>query len=102
MAQKRVLEHDLARARVTDFKDAPADTVGIGSIVELQHADGSNTRYTILGAWDGDPANHVISYKTPLGAALLNRKVGESVKVKTGAAEEIHSVVSLGRFVEAS
>src|ERR1017187_4558377 len=102
MAQKRALERDLARARVTDFKDVTPEAVGIGSIVELRHADGTTTRYTILGAWDGDPANHVISYKTPLGAVLLNRKVGETVKVKTGAAEEIHSIVTIGRFVDAS
>ena len=102
MAQKRVLERDLARARVTDFKDTSADSVGIGSLVELRHADGTTTRYTILGAWDGDPANHIISYKTPLGAALLNRKAGETVKVKTGTAEEIHTVVSVGRYADAT
>ncbi len=98
MARKRQLERDLHRARVTDFKEAQADQVGIGGIVELKHQDGSTTRYTILGAWDGDPANHVISYKTPLGAALMGRKVGETVRVKTTGAEEVHTVVAIGRY----
>jgi transcription elongation factor GreA len=98
MAQKRQLERDLQRARVSDFKDAPVDQVGIGSVVELSHQDGTSARYTILGAWDGDPVNHVISYKTPLGAALLGRKVGDAVRVKTTGAEETHTVVSISRF----
>ena len=99
MAQKSQLERELQRARVTDFKDAPTDQVGIGSIIELRHEDGTATRYTVLGAWDGDPANHIISYKTPLGAALLGRKVGETVRVKTTGAEEAHTVVSVNRYV---
>ena len=98
MAHKRQLERDLHRARITDFKDAPADQVGIGSVVDLRHEDGTATRYTILGAWDGDPANHVISYKSPLGAALLGRKTGDTVRVKTTGAEETHTVAGIGLY----
>jgi len=57
-------------------------------------------RYTILGAWDGNPEKHVISYQTPLGAALLTRKVGDAVKVKTGTTEETYAVVSIARFAD--
>jgi transcription elongation factor GreA len=102
MAQKRQLEREIARARVTDFADATTDSVGIGSVVEVRHADGSITKYSILGAWDGDPANHVISYKTALGAALLGKKVGETVKLKTGTNEEEYTVVSIARYVGAT
>ncbi|HZZ58886.1 MAG TPA: transcription elongation factor GreA [Opitutaceae bacterium] len=98
MAQKAQLERDLARARVTDFKDAPADQVGVGSVVELRNQEGAVARYSILGAWDSDPANHIISYKTPLGNALLGRKAGDTVKVKTGNAEETYAVVSIQRY----
>ena len=99
MAQKRTLERELARARVTDFKDATVEQVSVGSVVELRIPDGSTTRYTILGVWDGDPEHHVISYKTPLGAAVMGKKVGETVKVKTGATEESYSIVSIARYV---
>lgn len=33
--------------------------------------------YTILGPWESDPANNVISYLSPLGKKLLNHKSGE-------------------------
>ena len=97
MAQKSQLERELARARVTDFKDATTDQVSIGTIVELNQG-GNSATYTILGAWDSDPANHVISYKTPLGAALLGRKVGETVNVKSGGGEESVKILNIKRY----
>jgi transcription elongation factor GreA len=98
MAQKSQLERELARARVTDFKDATADQVGVGTVVEVRPPSGGPTKYTILGAWDGDPEQQVISYKTPLGAALLGKRPGDTVKVKTGAAEESYSIISVARY----
>jgi transcription elongation factor GreA len=100
MAQKSILERDLARARITDFKDTTTEHVGVGSVVEVRHQGGTTTRYTILGVWDGDPDNHVISYKTPLGAALLSKRAGDTVKVKTGGTEETYSVVSIARYAQ--
>ena len=100
MAQKGQLERDLARARVTDFKDATTDQASIGTGVAVRKvADGSTTTFTILGAWDGDPDRHIISYKTAFGAALLGRKPGEVVKVKTAGVDEEFTIVGITRYV---
>ncbi len=100
MAQKAQLERDLARARVTDFKDATTDQASVGTVVEVRKvADGSTTTFTILGAWDGDPDRHIISYKTAFGAALLGRKPGDVVKVKTAGVEEDFTLVGISRYV---
>jgi transcription elongation GreA/GreB family factor len=70
-------------------------------VVEVRSAsNGSSTTYTILGAWDGEPEKHIISYKTALGAALLGRKPGETVKVKLGGNEEEYTVLSISRVGE--
>ncbi len=98
MSHKRQLERELAHARITDFKDATVEQVSVGSVVEVRAADGRTARYTILGVWDGDPENHVISYKTPMGAALMGKRLGETVRLKTGAAEESYSVVGITRY----
>jgi transcription elongation factor GreA len=101
MAQKTLLERDLGRARVTDFKDASTDQVGIGTLVTVKNgATGATTTYTILGAWDGDPDKNILSYKTALGAALLGKKAGEVATVKAGAAEEDYAVVKITRYVD--
>jgi transcription elongation GreA/GreB family factor len=100
MAQKSQLEKDLGRARITDFKEATTELVGVGTVVEVKNAAGSAMVYTILGAWDGDPERNVISYKTALGAALVGRKPGETVKVKSGGTEEEYSIVAIRRYAD--
>src|SRR4051812_47911024 len=99
MAQKTNLERDLGRARVSDFKEASTEQASAGTVVEVRHASGTTT-YTILGAWDGDPEKHIISYKTALGAALLGKRPGETVKVKAGGNEEDYTILSISRFAD--
>ncbi len=101
MAQKTLLEKDLGRARITDFKEASNDQVSVGSIVEVKNiGSGQTSRYTLLGAWDGDPDKNILSYKTPFGAALLGKKTGDTVTVKTGASEEDYKILSLARYAD--
>ncbi|MCF7688273.1 MAG: GreA/GreB family elongation factor [Cephaloticoccus sp.] len=101
MAQKTSLERDLGRARITDFKEASIDQVSVGTIVDVTNvSSGQTTRYTILGAWDGEPDKNILSYKTPFGAALLGKKAGDTVTVKTGASEEDYKIVSIARYAD--
>ncbi len=101
MAQKGQLEKELSNARITDFKEATVDQVSVGSIVELKNlADNAKVTYTLLGAWDSDPDNHLIAYKTPLGQALLGKKPADQIKVKIGASEDSYEVVSIARYVD--
>lgn len=102
MAQKAQLERDLARARISDFADATTDQISVGTIVDLRDVtNGKAVRYTVLGAWDSDPDNHVIAYKTPLGQALLGKKVGEHVKLKIGGAQHEYQVSTISRYASA-
>lgn len=99
MAQKSQLEKELESARITDFSEAVADQVGVGSIVSLKNlGSGQTPTYKVLGAWDSDPDNFVIAYKTPLGQALLGKRVGEQVKVKIGSSEEEYEITKLDRI----
>jgi transcription elongation factor GreA len=84
MRRKSELEVQLTKARGTDLANAKTDVVSIGTIVNVTDLD-TNTpdTYTVLGAWDSDPDNNVISYLTPIGQALLNKKVGEIGEVDT-------------------
>jgi transcription elongation factor GreA len=100
MAQKSLLEKDLGRARITDFKEAATDQVSVGSIVDVK-VGGKTSRFTLLGAWDSVPDKNIISYKTPLGLALLSKKVGDTVKVKIGTSEESYTITGISRHVDA-
>lgn len=84
MRRKSELERMLHQARGTDFSNADTSQVSIGTIATLRDVDsGEEQSYTILGAWDGDPDRHVISYQTAIGQALLGKKPGNRVTVNT-------------------
>ena len=90
MRRKAELEHMLHDARGTSFENPDTSRVSIGTIVTLRNAETNNEEtYTILGAWDGDPDRHIISYQTAIGQALLGHEVGETVSLNTehGASE---------------
>jgi transcription elongation factor GreA len=101
MAQKAQLEKEIGRARITDFTEATTTQVGVGSIVEVRTGGGKSSSYTILGAWDSVPEQNIIAYKTPLGLALLSKKIGDTVTVKIGTAEETYTVTAIARYVDA-
>ena len=100
LSRKNELEVDLSRARVTDFTDAPVGNIGIGSVVELEQGGGGSQRYSILGAWDSDPENNVLSYKTPLAQQLLGKEKGDTVTTKIGGNEETWKVLDIKRWVD--
>ncbi|HRG54976.1 MAG TPA: GreA/GreB family elongation factor [Lacunisphaera sp.] len=102
MGQKAQLERDLARARITDFSEAGTDSISVGTIVDLRDvASGKAVRYSVLGAWDSDPDAHRIAYKTPLGQALMGKKVGEHVKLKIGSTHQEYQIAGITRFIDA-
>ncbi len=101
MARKALLEKDFARARVTDFNDVTSDTVGIGTIVELTDGNtGEVTTYAILGAWDSAPEDNILSYKTPLGQALMGKRVGEDVQTEIDGQVQTWNIKSLIRWID--
>ncbi len=80
MRQKSELEAALVRSRGTDFANVKTDVVGIGTHVNVTDLLTNNAeKFTILGAWDSDPDQGVITYLTPIAQSLLNRKVGDVV-----------------------
>jgi transcription elongation GreA/GreB family factor len=84
MKRKAELESELGRARGTDFANPNTDQVSIGTRVSVTDLGSTSLEnYMILGAWDSDPDQGVISYLTPVAQALLNRKVGDEIDLTT-------------------
>jgi transcription elongation GreA/GreB family factor len=85
MRRKVELEQMLHNARGTSFEKVDTSRVSIGTVVTLRDSNSNKEEtYTILGAWDGDPDRHIISYQTAIGQALLGHKIGEVVSLNTG------------------
>lgn len=101
LSRKNELEVDLSRARVTDFTEASNDLVGIGSIVDLKEGStGKKHKYAILGAWDSDPKNNILSYKTPLAQQLLGKEKGATAATKIGGNEEEWTIIKITRWLD--
>src|SRR6184192_1301905 len=84
MRRKAELEQMLHNARGTSFENVDTSRVSIGTIVTVRNVETNKEEtYTILGAWDGDPDRHVISYQTAIGQALLGHEIGETVSLNT-------------------
>lgn len=59
--------------------------VDVGCRVTLHINGGKRDIYTVVGEWEADPMNKKISHESPLGKALLGKKVGEQVEVEAPA-----------------
>ncbi len=76
------LEEILSKVTLID-ENRPKDIVGMGSRVRVREK-GTDTdeEYLIVGEAEADPSRGKISYKSPLGQALMNHKVKDVVKVQ--------------------
>jgi transcription elongation factor GreA len=59
--------------------------VQLGSTVKLKGPDGQDKQFQVVGTVEADPLNHKISDESPIGKALLGKKVGEQVEIHTPA-----------------
>lgn len=59
------------------------DEVGIGDHITIQEATYPPEKYHLVGPKEADPGNGRISLESPIGRALLGRKVGEEVMADT-------------------
>src|SRR5256885_8288433 len=94
--QRAELEQALQNARGTAFENPDTSRASIGTIVTVRDkASKKQETYTILGAWDGDPDRHVISYQTAIGQALLGHKTGEVVALNSDHGATQFEIVSI-------
>ena len=82
----RDLEHKLAEAQIIDTSNLSTEKVVFGVTVTVKDVQTENEqRYTLVGPDEGDLKNGKISVQSPVGRALIGKRVGETVEVKTPA-----------------
>jgi len=74
------LQDEIDRAQIFDPSTVTTARVSFGTTVFLLNKNtGKDEEYTILGPWESDPDNKIISYMSPLGNALMNAKENEEL-----------------------
>lgn len=76
------IEYILANAEIIETKGG-YDIVSIGAKVTIQEDDFPEEDYHLVGSQEADPGNGRISNESPIGRALLSKKVGDTIQVET-------------------
>lgn len=74
------LKNELDRAQIMEPDNIDPTAISFGTKITLKNLiTGEEEVFTLLGPWESDPENQIISYLSPLGKHLLNRKEGETL-----------------------
>lgn len=92
---QRILETEdiLKRAEIID-KNNGRDIVSIGSTVTIE-TGGKQRIYQILGSSETDPSQGIISNKSPIGSALIGRRVGDEVRISLQNKEVKYKIIKI-------
>jgi transcription elongation factor GreA len=92
------LEKMLRNARVIQNEDVSTDVVSIGSKVRLQDLEfDEEVEYTIVGSAESDPEKNRISNESPVGQALLGKKIGDTIEVQVPAGVIRYKILEITR-----
>jgi transcription elongation factor GreA len=84
----------LDNAVIISANGAKGGVVSVGSRITVQ-AGKDSREFTIVGASEADPGNGKISNESPLGAAFLGHKKGESLSVRTPKGEVDYKITDV-------
>ena len=86
------IEDRLSRALVIDPTTLSGDKIVFGATVHLLDEDDKPVKYQIVGQTEADAKSGRISYSSPLGRALIGRKVDEEVEVTVPSGDRYYVV----------
>ncbi len=91
-AQIADLEDRVSRAQIIDPATLSGDKIVFGATVTLLDDDDKPVRYQIVGQTEADANKGRISYNSPLGRALISKKVGDEIEVTVPSGERFYLV----------
>ncbi|GAB6268670.1 MAG: transcription elongation factor GreA [Smithella sp.] len=78
------LEHQLAMSNIINLKGLTTEKVVFGCYVSMEDIDsGEEIKYQLLGPYESDINQNKISVTSPIGKALIGKKIGSEITVQT-------------------
>jgi transcription elongation factor GreA len=77
------LEFALRNAEIVEATSTPKDMVAVGTRVTVQEESFDPEIYNLVGAQEADPRTGKISHESPIGRALMDHRVGETIEAET-------------------
>lgn len=94
LVETRIAEIEEILGKAEIIKAKSTSRVSVGSTVELKF-DGKSVTYTLVGPIEADPLEGKISNESPIGEALMGKKVGESVTITTPKGSTTYEIVKI-------
>jgi transcription elongation factor GreA len=88
------IEHILANVQVITAPKADGKVV-LGSTVKLKSDAGKEKQFQVVGTVEADPLNGKISDESPIGEALLGKKEGEQIEIKTPTETITYKIIDI-------
>ncbi|MFM9978614.1 MAG: transcription elongation factor GreA [Sphingomonadaceae bacterium] len=89
------IESKLSRAMIIDPRELSGDKVVFGATVSLLDEDDKEVRYQIVGETEADAKDGKISFNSPLGRALIGRRVEDDVEVTVPSGDKYYQVAKI-------
>lgn len=89
------LQNILQSAIIVDKQKNKTGGVNVGSVVKIQKKGGEAVSYTIVGSEEASMAEGKISYHSPIGSALMNKKKGDKVIASTPRGEVEYAILDV-------
>lgn len=94
-----VLQEKLRRARVIKDCEIDTDRVCVGSTVTLRDKGSGDVRtYTVVGSAEADPMKAKISNESPIGQAIMGKRVGDEVTVPVPVGSLEYEILAIGKM----
>lgn len=94
--ESRISEIENILLNVEIIKKPKGDSkVQLGSTVKLK-GDSKTKEFQVVGTVEADPLSGKISDESPIGQALLGKKVGDSVEITTPTGTDSYKIVEIG------
>jgi len=97
LLKKRIFELENILKNAELIKIPPKekqDVIGLGATI-LVEMDNEIDEFTLVGTIEADPSNKKISNESPIGKALINKKVGETIEIKTPIVKHICKILKI-------
>jgi transcription elongation factor GreA len=94
-----LLQEKLRRARVIKDSEIDTDRVSVGSTVTLRDRDSGEIRiYTLVGSAEADPTKSRLSNESPVGQAIIGKRVGDGVTVPVPVGALSYEILAIGKM----
>jgi transcription elongation factor GreA len=94
------LDEEMKQANILNSGNISTEKVSIGTKVLFKDVkSGEEKNYIILGPWDADFEKNVLSYRSPIARAILNKKLNEEFTLNMDDGKRHFQITSIEKYL---